>query len=91
MQLVVMLRLLAWQVELAMAMWRLSQVFRDPSEDSRCTPAIAFPNLSLASQELEQPSVARLLEAVLCRDQIDIASMATIVSAGLRQDTSMVV
>ena len=85
-----MLRLLAWRIELAMAIWRLSQAFRDPSEDSRCTPAIAFPNLSLASRELEQPSVARLLEAVLCRDQIDIASMATIVSAGLRQDTSMV-
>ena len=85
-----MLRLLAWQVELAMAVWQLSQVFQDPSEDSRCTPAIAFLNLSLASRELEQSSDARLSEAAQCRDQIGTASQATIVPTGLRQDTCMV-
>ena len=84
-----MLRLLAWQVEPVIATWRLCPVFRDPSEDSRCTPTIAFLNQSLASQELEQLPDARLSEAAQCRDQIDIASQATIVSTELRQDTGM--
>ena len=90
MQLVAMLRLLAGQVEPVIATWRLCPVFRDPSEDSRCTPTIAFLNLSLAFQELEQPPDDLLSAAAQCRDQIDIASQATIVSAELRQDTCMV-
>ena len=75
--LVVMLRLLARQIEPVMAKWRLSLVFQDPSGDSHCTPAIAFLNLSLASLEPEQLPNARLLGAVLCRGQIDIAFEAT--------------
>ena len=90
MLLVAMLRLLAWQVEPVIATWQLCPVFRDPSEDSRCTPAIAFLNLSLASRGLEQSSDARLSEAAQCRDQIGTASQATIVPTGLRQDTCMV-
>ena len=79
-----MFGLSAWRVGPTMALWQLSQVFRVPSEDSRCTPAIAFLSLSSASQELEQPSGALLSEAILCRDRI-----ATIVSAVLSLDTSM--
>ena len=44
----------------------------------------------MASRELEQLPVALLSAAAQCRDQIDIASQATIVSTELREGTSMV-